>query len=42
MGVNFLWVGMGWCELFMGGCGGCDLFMGGCGMVWVGMGRSAK
>ena len=40
--MNFLWVGLGWCELswvnvsrcelFMGGC---ELFMGGCELVWT-------
>ena len=27
MGVTFLWVGVGW----------CDLFLGRCGLVWVGV-----
>ena len=42
--MNFLWVGVGWCELLwvdVGWCelfmGGCKLFMGGCGLVWVGV-----
>ena len=39
VGVHFLMVDMGWCELFMGGC---ELFMGGCALVCLGVSRSAK
>ena len=39
VGVHFLMVDMGWCELFVGGC---KLFMGGCALVCLGVSRSAK
>ena len=37
MGVNFLWVGVGWHDFLWVNVGRCKLFMGGCGLVWVGV-----
>ena len=37
VGVNFLWVGVGWRDFLWVNVGRCKLFMGGCGSVWVGV-----
>ena len=46
VGVNFLWVGVGWCELLwvvVGRCelsmGGYELLMGRCELLWADVGR---